>query len=153
MTVRVEPLSIKDLSLKEKDSILSHAIDLHLVGSDDADSIGFDIVEKQATQVLHILRAKDGDQNIGIAYVLPLASKRDMVEMTVLLFPEFRRKHYTAPLVDALESFLRLQYSTPPMLCAAVHDHNPMRKELTEFLLRHGYTYSSDHRLFLKRLS
>jgi hypothetical protein len=153
MSIRLEPLSVKDLTSREKDSILTHAIDLHLVGSDDADSVGFDIVEKRSSEVLHILRANDGGQSIGIAYLLPLANRSDMVEMTVLVFPEFRGRHYTASLVDALESFLKQQFAKPPALCAAVHDHNPMRKELSDFLLRHGYSYSPEHRVFVKRFS
>jgi hypothetical protein len=153
MSIHVQPLSLQDLTQQEKDSILAHAIDLHLVGSDDADSVGFDIVEKGSANVLHILRAIDGTERIGIAYILPLAGHTDMVEMTVLIFPEYRGKHYTGPLVSAIENFLKQQSPNPPTLCAAVHDHNPMRKELSEFLLRHGYTYSSQHRLFTKRLT
>lgn len=153
MPIYLEPLSAKDLSPQEKDSILTHAIDLHLVGSDDADSVGFDIVERGSADVLHILRAKDTDKNIGIVYILPVRGQTDMVEMTMLIFPEFRGKHYTTLLVDAVENFLKRESSKPPTLCAAVHDHNPMRKELSEFLFRHGYTYSFPHRLFIKRLA
>jgi hypothetical protein len=153
MPINLEPLSAKDLSPQEKDSILTHAIDLHLVGSDDADSVGFDLVERGSAEVLHILRVKDDGKSIGIVYIMPVPGQTDMVEITVLIFPDFRGKHYTSLFLDAVENFLKRQSSKPLTLCAAVHDHNPLRKELSEFLLRHGYTYSSQHRLFMKRLA
>ena len=152
MSIRLEPITPKGLTPQEKDSILSHAIDLHLVGSDEADSVGFDIVERKSTNVLHLLRALDGKNYVGVVYVLPVPGANDMAEMTVLIYPEFRGKHYTALMVEQIEQFLGTHGRKPPTLCAAVHDHNPMRKELTEFLLRHGYTYSPEHRMFVKRL-
>lgn len=152
MPLRLEPLSYNDLTPREKEFILAYAIDLHLVGSDDADSVGFDIVEKPSAEVLHLLRAVDGNSTVGVAYLLPVSGSKNMVEMTVLVFPECRGKHYTALLVNAIEQFMRDRHSQPPVLCAAVHDHNPMRKELSEFLMRHGYGYSSVHRFFTKRL-
>lgn len=153
MTIHLETISLKDLLPQEKESILSHAIDLHLVGSDDADSIGFDIVERKSTNVLSFLRVLDGEKRIGVVYLLPVVNEPNMVEMTVLIHPEFRGKHYTAPMVESIEQFLKNTSPKVPMLCAAVHDHNPMRKELTEFLLRRGYVYSLEHRVFLKRLN
>lgn len=152
MAIQLNSISTEDLTLKEKESILSHAIDLHLVGSDDADSAGFDIVENRSANVLRLLRVADSNLSIGVVYLLPVARSADMVEMTVLIFPEFRGKHYTAPMVDAVEQLMRQQHGKSNTLCAAVHDHNPMRKELTEFLLRHGYAYSMDYRLFVKQL-
>jgi|SRR5713226_4390113 len=152
MSIKLEAISPQDLSSQEKDSILAHAIDLHLVGSDDADSVGFDIVEKKSTSVLHLLRVVDGKQHVGVVYLLPVTSAPDMAEMTVLIYPEYRGKHYTAAMVDHIEKFLRNQSAKLSALCATVHDHNPMRKELTEFLLRHGYSYSPGHRMFVKQL-
>lgn len=153
MPIKLEPISAKDLTPQEKESILSHAIDLHLVGSDDADSVGFDLVERKSTTVLHLLRIVDGNKHIGIVYLLPVPNSENMVEMTVLIFPEFRGKHYTSPMVESIEKFLQVRSPNPLTLCAAVHEHNPMRRELTEFLLRHGYVYSSTQRMFLKQLS
>lgn len=152
MSIALEPITPKDLTPQEKDSILSHAIDLHLVGSDEADSVGFDIVEKKSTNVLHLFRVVDGKKHVGVVYLLPVQSADDLAEMTVLIYPEFRGKHYTASLVEQIEQFMRKRSTRLEGLCASVHDHNPMRKELTEFLLRHGYGYSPEHRMFLKRL-
>ena len=153
MHINLKPISAKDLTAQEKDSILSHAIDLHLVGSDEADSVGFDIVEKRSTNVLHFLRVFDGPQVIGVAYLLPVLNEPAMIEMTVLIFPAFRGKHYTAPMVESIEQFLHNHHPTSIALCAVVHDHNPMRRELTEFLLRHGYRYSPQHSMFVKKLT
>jgi len=153
MSIRLNPISVKELTRVEQESILEHAIDLHLVGSDDADSVGFDIVEKRSTTVLHLLRAVDDEKSVGVVYVLPVRGAKDLVEMTVLIFSEFRGKHYTGSLVDAVETFLRENHTATLSLGAAVHDHNPMRNELTDFLLRHGYSYSPAHRLFVKPLA
>lgn len=153
MSVRLNPISVKELTPREQQSILDHAIDLHLVGSDDADSVGFDIVEKRSTNVLHLLRAVDGEQSVGVVYILPVAGAKELLEMTVLIFPEFRGKHYTTSLVDAVETLLKEKGSTALSLGAAVHEHNPMRKELVDFLLRRGYSFSPSNRMFVKRLA
>ena len=154
MPIQLKAISVDDLTPVEQQSILSHAVDLHLVGSDDADSVGFDIVGNRSTKVSHLLRALDGDKSVGIAYVLPVASAKDLLEITVLIFPEHRGKHYMASLVSAVETLLEKQKESSHLLLgAAVHEHNPMRKELTDFLLRHGYDFSSEHRMFVKRLA
>ena len=152
MAIQLKPISTNDLTFQEKESILNHAIDLHLVGSDNVDSAGFDIVEKGSKDVLQMLRVLDQKESIGVVYLLPVEKSREKVEMTVLVFPEFRGKHYTAPIVDAVEQFLEQQRGTISVLGAAVHDHNPMRKELTGFLIRHGYVYAPEQRLFVKKL-
>jgi hypothetical protein len=151
MSIELKPIVSKDLTSMERESILAHAIDLHLVGSDDADSAGFDIVEKGSPDV-HLLRSVEQGKTVGVTYLLPVPGTSDKLEMTILIFPEFRGKHYTAPMVDAIEGFMRAGKLQRGTLCAAVHDHNPMRKELTEFLLRHGYAYSSELRMFMKRV-
>ncbi len=152
MSVQLEPVTPKDLTPQEKDSILSHAIDLHLVGSDEADSVGFDIVGEKSTNVLHLLRVVEARKHIGVVYLLPVPNAKDMAEMTVLIYPEFRGKRFTSVMVEQIERFVKAHSPRTPTLCASVHAHNPMRNELTEFLLRHGYAYSSEHRMFLKRL-
>ena len=152
MPVVIESIQTSELSDQEKESILAHAIDLHLVGSDDADSIGFDLVEKKSTTVQHILRVTSEGKPLGVVYLLPVPSSPDRLEMTVLVHEEYRGKHYTAPIVEKIEEFLRISTSKTFALCAAVHDHNPMRHELTQFLLRHGYSYDSVKAMFVKLL-
>jgi hypothetical protein len=136
----------------EKQSILDHAVDLHLVGSDEADHAGFELIEARAETVLHLFRITFENKPAGILYLLPLAKIRDHVEMTVLVYEAFRGKHITAEVVGQLESFLSSGRASSVSLCATVREHNPLRKELTAFLLRHGYQYSSEHMSFIKKL-
>jgi hypothetical protein len=136
----------------EKQSVLAHAVDLHLVGSDEADHAGFELIEARAETVLHLFRITFDNKPAGILYLLPLANIPDHVEMTVLIYEGFRGKHITAEAVGQLESFLSSKRAGPLTLCATVREHNPLRKELTAFLLRHGYHYSSEHMSFVKKL-
>ncbi|MBI4546627.1 MAG: hypothetical protein HY707_01500 [Ignavibacteriae bacterium] len=149
--LKLQELTPAELTIQEKESILNHAIDLHLIGSDEVDDPGFDIVEKGSPRAVHILRLVNINQHVGIMYILQREAENHF-EMTILVHKEFRGKHLTADAVDALEQFMSRTHKSPVYLCASVREHNPLRHELTAFLLRHGYTYSSEEQAFIKQV-
>ena len=150
--LKIQEINRQQLTPVEKESILQHAIDLHLIGSDDVEDPGFDIVEQGSERVKHILRLIVDHQNVGVMYVHEGKVDRHF-EMTILVHHEFRGRHLTAEAVDALEKFMLNRTDRPVYLCAAVHDHNPFRRELTSFLLRHDYAYSPTVQMFVKVLN
>ncbi len=152
MPVTLEEIQSRDLTQTEKDSILAHAIDLHLIGSDEAEHVGFDIIAQKETNVKHLLRIKHENQHVGVIYLFPLGNFTNHLEMTILVHEPFRGRHFTAEAVGQVESMLAAKYPSPISLCATVQDHNPMRKELTNFLLKHSYHYEPQHSVFIKKI-
>lgn len=141
-----------ELTEAERASILGHAVDLHLLGSDEADHEGFDIIESRGERVRHLFRIVHEGKSAGVMYVVPFAGLAGHYEMTILIHDEFRGKHLTSDAVSQLETILRSRMKDAQALCAIVREHNPLRRELTEFLLRHGYRYVPDHLAFIKKL-
>lgn len=152
MSLRIEAIHAADLTRQERESILAHAIDLHLVGSDEADSVGFDLVEKRSTAVAYLLRVVDGSEHVGVAYVMPAVGHPTLLEMTVLVHEAFRGRHYAGSMIELVEQYLRNASREKIFLGAAVHEHVPMRQQLTGLLLRHGFSYSSQHGMFVKQI-
>ena len=150
--LRLHEIKASELTTQEKDSILSHAIELHLLGSDEVDDPGFDIVEQSVTKVKHILRIQDNGNFVGVMYIFPVAGAKERLEMTILIHEMFRGKHYTTSAVDEAEKFISSRYPNPTYVCASVREHNPLRQELTEFLMRHGYEYAAKEQLFTKQI-
>ena len=152
MALVLEEIRSKDLTAEEKQSILSHAVDLHLLGSDEHVDVGFDILAQRETNVRHLLRIKSDNANAGVIYVFPFSKVPNHFEMTILIHESFRGQHLTSQAVSSLENFLVSKSPTSLSLCATVRDHNPYRKELTGFLLRQGYEYKPEHAAFVKKL-
>ncbi len=152
MALFLEKIRSKDLTAEEKQSILVHAADLHLLGSDELVDVGFDILAQRDTSVKHLLRIKSDADNAGIIYVFPFRDVPHHFEMTILLHEHFRGQHLTSQAVSTLENFLLAESPSSLSLCATVRDHNPLRKELTGFLLRHGYEYKPEHEAFIKKI-
>jgi len=152
MSVLLEEIQSKDLTTEERQSILTHAVDLHLLGSDEKVDVGFEILEHRETGVKHLFRIKSDHANAGIIYVFPFGYVPGHLEMTILIHESFRGRHLTSEAVSALESFLASRSQTALLLCATVRDHHPLRKELTEFLLKHGYQYAPEHQAFIKKI-
>ena len=150
--VTLNAINQHDLTASERESILAHAVDLHLLGSDEVDHEGFDIVEEKGSNVSHLFRITHDGQPAGVVYLLPFANLPGHYEMTILIHPGFRGRHLTAEAVSLLESFVRTSVAGARGLCATVREHNPLRGELTEFLLRHGYRYVPQHLAFIKAL-
>jgi hypothetical protein len=150
MTVVLLEITQRQLTDFEKESILNHAIDLHLLGSDETDNAGFDIIEAKADKVKHLFRITLQGENIGVMYVLPFKDLDHHFEMTILIYEKFRGKHITADAVSQLET--RMKSIAKVTLCATVREHNPLRQDLTKLLLRLGYTYSPEHMAFMKKL-
>jgi len=150
--VTLNAISQHDLTASERESVLAHAVELHLLGSDEADHEGFDIAEEKGSNVTHLLRITRDGQPAGIMYLLPFADLPGHYEMTILIHPEFRGRHLTAEAVSLLENFVRTSVAGARGLCATVREHNPLRAELTEFLLRHGYRYVPQQLAFIKTL-
>jgi hypothetical protein len=142
----------QELTSFEKQSILDHAVELHLVGSDEADHAGFELIDAKADTVLHLFRITFDNEPAGLLYLLPLGAVPDHIEMTVLIHETFRGKHLTSEVVAQIEHFLSSKHAGTITLCATVREHNPLRKELTAFLLRHGYQYSPEYMSFVKTL-
>jgi hypothetical protein len=151
--LNLQEIRPSDLKAEEKQSILQHAIDLHLLGSDEVDDPGFDIVAKGSNEMEHILRITDDGDNVGVVYIFPFRAVTHYFEMTILIHDRFRGKHLTALSVGAVERYMTDHHQKPLSLCASVRDHNPLKQELTAFLLRHGYSYSSMHRMFIKSIA
>ena len=152
MAVVLEEIRSKDLMAEEKEAILAHAADLHLLGSDDMVDVGFDLLAEKETSVKHLLRIKSDGANAGVIYVFPFGSVPGHLEMTILLYSTFRGQHLTSQAVSSLENFLSSKSSGNLFLCATVRDHNPLRQELTSFLLKHGYEYKPEHEAFIKKI-
>ncbi len=152
MALALEEVRAKDLTPQEKQSILSHAVDLHLLGSDEMVDVGFDILAERETNVKYLFRIKLDNENAGVMYLFPFASLKDHVEMTILIHEPFRGKHLTVEAVSSLEKLLSSRSQSSLSLCATVRDHNPLRKELTGFLLKQGYEYKPEHQAFIKNI-
>lgn len=152
MKIELMEISQEHLTQTEKESILAHAVDLHLLGSDEADHAGFDLIRGTEDRLKHLLRIRSDGHDVGIMYVLPFDNRPDHYEMTILVHDRFRGKHITGDAVSRLEEFVRSAANVPVVLCATVREHHPLRRELTDFLLRHGYSYSPERMTFDKRL-
>jgi len=151
MTIALSEINQHQLTDPEKESILNHAIDLHLLGSDEADHAGFDIIEARA-DVKYMFRLTQDGEKVGVMYILPFKNLPDHYEMTILIHDEHRGKHITADAVSQVEATLKRLLGGKATLCATVREHNPMRQELTNFLLKHGYIYNTHHMAFMKTL-
>ena len=151
MTIALQEITQPQLTAFEKESILNHAVDLHLVGTDEADDAGFDLIDAKAEGVTHLFRITVDGKNAGVMYVLPFRNLPQHYEMTILIYPSHRGRHITAEAVSQLEQLMKSQGTVT--LCATVREHNPMRQELTSFLIKQGYRYNSEQMAFLKRLS
>ena len=151
--VYLQEISSIDLSSQEKSSILQHAIDLHLLGSDEVNDPGFDIVEKGSSRVKHLFRINSNGKNVGVLYLFSFNEVNNQFEITILVHQEFRGKHIAGEAMKVLESFVLEKYRKPIHLFASVREHNPLRKELTTLLIRYGYKYSSELQAFTKQLS
>ncbi|HEY4643505.1 MAG TPA: GNAT family N-acetyltransferase [Bacteroidota bacterium] len=150
MSLRLEEIRSKDLTTEERQSIFDHALDLHLVGGEEVDNLTLDILERDGS-VKHLLRIVDGLERVGVLYILPVASQEGHLEMTILVHGRSRGKGYTAQAVQALEAWLSQKYRSIS-LCATVREHNPLRKELTKFLIESGYLYEPEKGMFVKKL-
>ncbi len=148
----LEEIRSRDLTAQEKEAILAHAADLHLLGSDEMVDVGFDLLAEKETEVKHLLRIKSDGASAGVIYVFPFGSVHDHLEMTILIHEPFRGRHLTSQAVSALESYLASRSRSPFSLCAVVRDHNPLRKELTAFLIKHGFQYIPAHGAFIKKI-
>ena len=151
MPLVLEEVHSMDLTSEEKQSIFSHALDLHLVGGEEVENLTLDILEKEDQNVRHLLRIKKEEQHVGVLYVLPVFSQQHHLEMTILIHAQNRGKGYTAQAVHALEALLSAKYDKL-FLCATVREHNPLRKELTKFLIENDYTYNSGMGMFVKKM-
>lgn len=152
MGIVLEEIRARDLTPAERHSILSHAVDLHLLGSDEMVDVGFDILAEEETNIEHLFRIKSDNENVGVMYLFPFANLRDHLEMTILIHESFRGKHFTLEAVSSLEKLLTSRSPSSLSLCATVRDHNPLRKELIGFLLKQGYEYNPAHAAFIKRI-
>jgi RimJ/RimL family protein N-acetyltransferase len=152
MTLVLEDISPQQLSPEERQSILSHAVDLHLLGSDENVDVGFDLLAQKTSDVKHVFRVRSGNEHVGVLYLFPFRDLPGHLEMTILIHEPYRGRHFTSDVVSALERFLTSRFSTPLALCATIRDHNPLRKELTAFLQKHGYRYEPGHEAFIKRI-
>jgi hypothetical protein len=152
MALVLEEIRSRDLTVEEKEAILAHAADLHLLGSDEDVDVGFDLLTEKETEVEYLLRIKSDGANAGVIYVFPFGKIPNHLEMTILLYPPFRGQHLTSQAVSSLENYLSSKTSNL-FLCATVRDHNPLRKELTGFLLKHGYDYRPEHGAFVKLIT
>ncbi len=150
MTIALQEISQLQLTAFEKESILSHAVDLHLVGTDEADDAGFDLIDAKAEGVTHLFRITVDGKNAGVIYVLQFRNLPQHYEMTILIYPSHRGQHITTDAVSQLERVMKLRGQVT--LCATVREHNPMRQELTRFLLKQGYQYNSEQMAFVKKL-
>ena len=150
MNIALQEISQQQLSAFEKESILRHAVDLHLVGTDEPDDAGFDLIEARAANVKHLFRIVSEGSNAGVMYVQPFRDLPQHYEMTILILPGHRGKHITAEAVSQLERQMKTQGNVT--LCATVREHNPMRQELTNLLLKQGYQYNSTQMAFTKVL-
>ncbi len=148
----LDEITQQQLTDQEKESILAHAVDLHLRGSEEADHEGFNVVEKNGLQVKRLFRIKEEGKPAGIMYLLPFRDLSGHFEMTILIHEAFRGRHLTGEAVSLLENFMRTRMVDARAVCAKVHEHSPLRRELTEFLLRHGYRYEPAHLAFIKSL-
>lgn len=148
----LDEITQQQLTEPEKESILAHAVDLHLRGSEEADHEGFNVVEKSGLKVKHLFRITVEGKPAGVIYLLPFADLPGHFEMTILIHETFRGRHLTGEAVSLLESFMRSRMGDARAVCAKVHEHSPLRRELTEFLLRHGYSYEPAHLAFIKSL-
>ncbi|MFQ5797946.1 MAG: GNAT family N-acetyltransferase [Bacteroidota bacterium] len=151
MPLVLEEVRSKDLTSEEKRSIFDHALDLHLVGGEEVENLTLDILEKEDQNVRHLLRIKMGDEHVGVLYLLPVSSQQHHLEMTILIHGQSRGRGYTAQAVHALEAWLAARYDVL-FLCANVREHNPLRKELTKFLIENGYVYNPGMGMFVKKL-
>ena len=152
MALVLEEVRANDLTPQEKQSILSHAVDLHLLGSDDMVDVGLDILAQKETNVTHLFRIKLDNENAGVMYLFPFAGLKDHLEMTILIHEPFRGKHLTVEAVSSLEKLLASSSPASLSLCATVRDHNPLRKELIGFLMKQGYQYRPEHQAFIKKI-
>jgi len=150
MTTALQEITQLQLTAFEKESILSHAVDLHLVGTDEADDAGFDLIDAKAEGVTHLFRITVDGKNAGVIYVLPFRNLPQHYEMTILIYASHRGQHITAEAVSQLERVMKS--GGKATLCATVREHNPMRQELTRFLLKQGYAYDSEQMAFMKKL-
>lgn len=151
MMIMLQELRAKDFTPEEKDSIFRHALDLHLIGGEEVENLTLDILEREDERVKHLLRIKDVETNVGVLYLLPVESRPDHLEMTILIHEGSRGKGFTAQAVHALESWLAARYPALS-LCATVREHNPLRKELTKFLIDNGYRYEPEVGRFVKKV-
>jgi hypothetical protein len=151
MSITLQEISQQQLTQFEKQSILDHAVDLHLVGSDETDHAGFDLIEAKAEIVSNLFRVVSGNESVGLLYVLPFKNLQCHLEMTILIHASHRGQHITADAVSELEKVIKPE-DGGVTLCATVREHNPLRHELTHFLLKHGYQYNSEHMAFMKKL-
>jgi hypothetical protein len=151
MSITLQAITQQQLTSFEKQSILDHAVDLHLIGSDEADHAGFDLIEARAENITNLFRVLSQGDSVGVLYVQPFKNLPYHLEITILIHTHHRGKHITGDAVSQLESLLK-QNSKAATLCAAVREHNPLRHELTSFLLKHGYQYNTEHMTFMKRL-
>lgn len=152
VAIVLQEIRASDLSPQEKQSILSHAVDLHLLGSDEMVDVGFDILAQKETNVSHLFRIKLENENAGVMYLFPFAGLKDHLEMTILIHEPFRGKHLTVEAVSSLEKLLASRSQSSLSVCATVRDHNPLRKELTGFLSKQGYQYKPEHQAFIKKI-
>lgn len=150
MAIALQEIRQQQLSVFEKESILSHAVDLHLVGTDEADDAGFDLIEARADSVTHLFRITLDGNPVGVMYVQPFRNLPHHYEMTILIHPGHRGKHITAEAVSQLERQMKAQGNVTQ--CATVREHNPMRQELTNLLLKLGYEYNPSLMAFVKQL-
>ena len=151
MTIALQEISQQQLTAFEKESILNHAVDLHLVGTDEPDDAGFDLIEAKAKGVTHLFRITADGKNAGVMYVLPFRDLPQHYEMTILIYASHRGQHITAEAVSQLERVMKSGGKVT--LCATVREHNPMRQELTSFLLKQGYAYNSEQMAFMKKVN
>ena len=152
MALVLEEARASDLTAEERQSILQHATDLHLLGSDEKVDVGFDILAQRESAVKHLFRLKVDNTNAGVIYVFSFGDLSNHFEMTILIHEAFRGKHFTAEAVSSLEALLASRSTGSLSLCATVRDHNPLRKELTGFLQKHGYEYNPQHTAFIKMI-
>ena len=152
MALVLEEVQANKLTAEEKQSILQHATDLHLLGSDEKVDVGFDILAHRESAVKYLFRLKVDNTNAGVIYVFPFGDLSNHFEMTILIHEIFRGKHFTSEAISSLETLLASRYPTLLSLCATVRDHNPLRKELIGFLQKHGYEYNPQHSAFIKKI-
>ena len=107
MSITLLKIRQQQLTHFEKQSILDHAVDLHLIGSDEADHAGFDLIEAKAESVTNVFRVLSNGESVGIMYVQPFKDLPDHHEMTVLIHTNHRGKHITADAVSQLEALLK----------------------------------------------
>ncbi len=150
--VTLTEIAQSNLTAFERESILAHAVDLHLLSSDEADLKAFDILAPDTGRRSRLFRINSGAEAAGILYVMPFEALPGQQEMTILIHPPFRGRHIASAAVAALEGRIRNDIPGTRSLCASVREHNPLRRELTDFLTREGYRYDPGHMVFVKPL-